>query len=70
MALKVSDIKVEAYVHVGDKLVNVDELPPDLKVRFATELSITYLNELYKGKAKFFVAGEKPDSDGEKLAEA
>lgn len=63
MALKASDITVESYVHVGDKLVNVDELPPDLKVRFATELSITYLNALYKGKAKFFVAGENPDGE-------
>lgn len=67
MALKVSDIKVEAYVHVDNELVNVDELPPDLKVRFATELSIAYLNELYKGKAEFFVAGKK--SEQERLIE-
>ena len=33
--------RCEAYVHVGDKLVNVD-----------------FLNEIYRGKAEFWVEGQ------------
>lgn len=56
MALKASDIRVEAYVHVGDELVNVDALSPRRKEDLATSLTLAYLNALYKGRAEFFVA--------------
>lgn len=51
---KQREIKTVAYVHVGDQLVNVDDLDPEQKARLATKLKTTYLNELFRGKAVFF----------------
>ena len=46
-------IRVEAYVHVGDQLVNVDDLNQEQKVRLSNELAVTMLNAAYAGVAKF-----------------
>lgn len=46
-------IRVEAFCYVGDKLVNVDELNQEQKVRLATELKRRYLNELFRGRVEF-----------------
>lgn len=46
-------IRVEAYVTVDGKEVNVDELTPEQKVKLATWLKVTYLNELFRGQAVF-----------------
>lgn len=53
-------IRVEAFCHVGDKLVNVDDLTQEQKVRLATELKKRYLNELFRGRAVFYEEGEQP----------
>lgn len=46
-------IRTVSYVHVGDRLVNTDELSPEQRAELATWLKCTYLNELYRGKAEF-----------------
>lgn len=47
-------IRVEAFVTVDGQEVNVDTLTPEQKVRFATALKKTYLNELFRGQAVFY----------------
>jgi len=59
MARKELKIKVVSYVHVGDQLVNTEDLDAEQKRRLATWIKCTYLNTLYQGKAKFYpVEGE------------
>ena len=45
------EIKTVSYVHVGDQLVNTDDLSREQKKELATWLKVTYLNTLYQGKA-------------------
>ena len=52
-------IRVEAFVTVDGREVNVDTLTPEQKVRFATALKKTYLNELFRGQAVFYERGEQ-----------
>ena len=52
---KQPEIKVVAYVHVGDQLVNVDELDKERRVKLATWLKPTYLNELFRGEPLYQV---------------
>lgn len=47
-------IKAVSFVHIGDKLVNTDNLNDEQRRRLATWLKITYLNTLFRGKAIFF----------------
>ena len=47
-------IKTVAFVHIGDKLVNIDDLNTEQKTQVATWLKTTYLNSLFQGKAKFY----------------
>lgn len=54
-------IKVVSYVHVGEQLVNTEDLDPERKRQLATWIKCTYLNALYEGKAKF-----RPVGDNEK----
>ena len=58
MARKVKKIKVISYVHVGDQLVNTEDLDPERKQQLATWLKCTYLNALFEGKAKFYPVEE------------
>lgn len=51
-------ITVRSWVRVGDELVEVDSLPPEDKVRFATALKLECLNTLFAGRAVFYVADE------------
>jgi hypothetical protein len=60
---KEQKITVRAWVHVGDQLVNVDTLSPEMKQRLATELNLSLMNALYAGRAVFTVAKE-PDKCG------
>ena len=48
-------IRTVSYVHVGDQLVNTDDLNADQKRVLATWLKSTYLNALFQGKAEFTV---------------
>ena len=56
---KQQELKVVAYVHVGDQLVNVDDLDDKRRTQLATRLKTTYLNELFRGEAVFRPLGEK-----------
>ena len=51
-------IKVISYVHTKQGLVDMDDLAPDEKARAATAIRLEYMNELYRGKAVFEVAGD------------
>ena len=58
------EIKTVSYVHVGDQLVNTDDLSREQKKELATWLKVTYLNTLYQGKAVFRVK----DAEDEKTS--
>ena len=53
MAKKREPIRVEAYVTVDGKEVNVDTLSPEQKRKLATWIKLTVCNELYRGRAVF-----------------
>lgn len=57
-------LKTEAYVHIGDGLVNTDDLDREQRRRLATWLKSTYLNTLFQGKAQFFERGGTGDRKG------
>lgn len=59
VARKQPKIRVEAYVHVGDKLVNVDDLDAEKRELLARKLTVTMLNAAYKGKARFWYDEDK-----------
>lgn len=54
MAKNQPSIQVIAYVHVGDQLVNVDELSPKQREHLGCELTVTMLNAAFKGQARFW----------------
>ncbi len=47
------EIKTVSYVRIGEELVNTDDLTQAHKGCLATWLKLTYLNNLFMGKAKF-----------------
>lgn len=51
--MKTREIKTISYVHVGDRLVNTEELNAEQKKRLGTWLKTTYLNALFQGQAVF-----------------
>ena len=51
---KQPEIKVVAYVHVGDQLVNVDDLSKEMRTELGTRIKVKYLNELFRGQARFY----------------
>jgi len=57
---KEQKITVRAWVHVGDQLVDVDTLSPEIRQKLATELNVRLMNALYAGRAVFTVE-EKPE---------
>lgn len=58
---KKQEIRTASFVHIGDKLVNTDDLDDDQRRRLATWLKTTYLNTLFQGKAKFFESSGEGD---------
>ncbi len=52
------EIKTESFVHIGDELVNTDDLNDEQRCNLATWLKTTYLNALFKGKAEFYESSE------------
>ena len=48
-------IRVVAYVHVGDQLVNVDDLNQNQRTQLADWITVTALNAAFAGKATFSV---------------
>lgn len=55
---KKQEIRTVSFVHIGDELVNTDDLDDDQRRRLATWLKTTYLNTLFQGKAKFYESKE------------
>ena len=55
------EIKTVSFVHIGDELVNTDDLNDDQRRRLATWLKTTYLNTLFQGKDEFFESGGEGD---------
>lgn len=58
---KKQEIRTASFVHIGDELVNTDDLDDDQRRRLATWLKTTYLNTLFQGKAEFFESGGEGD---------
>ncbi len=50
-------IRVVAYVHVGEELVDVDTLSREQRVRLGTKIKCGWFNEIMRGKAEAFVPG-------------
>ena len=59
--MKAQEIKTVSYVHVGDKLVNTQDLDSEQKKRLGTWLNTTLLNSLFQGKAVIYPLSEKPN---------
>ncbi len=57
---KPPEIKTVSYVHIGEKLVNTDDLTQAQKISLANWLKLTYLNNLFMGKAKFTEKKQTP----------
>ncbi len=56
---KKQEIRTVSFVHIGDELVNTDDLDDEQRRRLGTWLKTTYLNTLFKGKAEFYESSEK-----------
>lgn len=56
---KKQKIEAVSYVHVGDKLVNTDDLNDEQRRKLAKWLKTTYLNTLFAGKATIYRIDEK-----------
>lgn len=54
MARKHEKIRVVAYVHVGDQLVDVDTLNDEQRNYLGASLQVAMLNGAYRGKVKFW----------------
>lgn len=54
-------IKTIAYVHTKAGLVCTDDLNEEQRKRLATELKLTYLNNMFSGEATFTVAEQEKD---------
>lgn len=46
-------IRVEAFVKIGGREVNIDTLSPEMRKKVGTQLALTYFNELWRGQAVF-----------------
>ena len=60
---KKQEIRTVSFVHIGDELVNTDDLNDDQRRRLATWLKTTYLNTLFRGKAAFYAIDIKSDAN-------
>lgn len=54
---KKREIRTVSFVHIGEELVNTDDLDDGQRRRLAVWLKTTYLNTLFQGKAEFFESG-------------
>lgn len=58
MAKRKMEIRVEAFVRVGEELRSVDSLDREQLQRLGTWIKREYLTELYRGKVRFEEAGQ------------
>lgn len=61
------EIRTESYVHIGEKLVNTDDLTDEQRRHLATWLKTTYLNTLFLGRAEFYPVNERETVQAEGL---
>jgi len=61
---KKQEIKTVSFVHIGDQLVNTDDLDREQRCRLATLLKTAYLNTLFRGRAEFFACGREEEAPG------
>lgn len=54
------EIRTVSFVHVGDELVNTDDLNYEQRLKLAEWLKTTYLNTLFKGKAEIYKIRPEP----------
>lgn len=47
-----------SYVHVGEALVNTEELTEQQRRRLGTALKKRWMNELFRGQAEFYTRGD------------
>lgn len=57
MARTQRPIRTQAFVHVGERLVNVDDLTPQQRDYIGAHLRVAMLNAYYDGKATFRAEG-------------
>ena len=62
---KKQEIKTVTFVHIGDELVNTDNLDDEQRRRLATWLKTTYLNALFQGKVEFFECSKARDTNSQ-----
>ena len=58
---KKREIRTVSFIHIGDELVNTDNLDGGQRRRLAAWLKTTYLNALFQGKAEFFESSGEGD---------
>ena len=63
MARQTQKINVVSYIHVGDKLVNTDDLNDVQKQYVATLLRQQYMNALFQGRATFGLPDNMPAAE-------
>lgn len=56
------EIRTESFIRVNGALARFDTLPEELKREAATQIKLTYMNELYRGKAVFEARKEKEET--------
>lgn len=56
---KKQEIKTVSFVHIGDELVNTEDLDDVQRRKLATWLKTTYLNTLFQGKAEFYESNNR-----------
>ena len=62
---KKQEIRTVSFVHIGDELVNTDDLDDEQRRRLATWLKTTYLNALFQGKVEFFECSKARDTNSQ-----
>lgn len=60
MARQTQKIQTVSYIHVGDQLVNTDDLNNEQKKYVATLLNQQFMNALFRGKAEFGLPENMP----------
>ncbi len=56
------EIRTESFIRVNGALARFDTLPEELKREAATQIKLTYMKELYRGKAVFEARKEKEET--------
>lgn len=56
------EIRTESFIRVNGALARFDTLQEALKREAATKIKLTYMNELYRGKAVFEARKEKEET--------